>query len=259
MTPAFIQRSLSSDAHVPLRAGELRAVVDAGEAAVVLHLERGDEAAVLAGHRDEIREVHLAGRRRRLEIPDAPSQPRRVERIQAGVDLGDLALVIARVLVLDDPLNRPALVADHAAEPRGIEGIDGDEREGRVVERARLEEGGEQVGADERHIPGDHEDLLGLAGQRGKRRAEGVTRASGLVLERGVRPVPDGVADGLGGRRVHDDRAAPGGLLGGIEHEVDHRAAAQLVEDLGRARLHPRAETGREDDGDGPAHRGVRT
>ena len=128
-----------------------------------------------------------------------------------------------------------------------------------MVERAGLEQRGEQVGADEGHVPGDHEDLLRLVGQRGERGAEGVARAARLVLERGVGPVRDGVADGLGGGRVHDDRAGAGGLLGGIEHVLDHRAAAQAVEDLGRARLHPRAEAGREDDGNGPARRGART
>ena len=40
---------------------------------------------------------------------------------------------------------------------------------------------------------------------------------------------------------------------GGVEHVLDHRPAADRVEDLGRRRLHPRAEAGREDDRDRPA------
>ena len=116
VTPAFIQRVVELDPHVPLGAGELAAVVDAGEPPVVLDLERRDQPAVLACHRDEVGEVQLAGRRARLEVADPAPQPRRVERVQPGVDLGDLALLVGRVLVLDDPLDGAALGPHDTAE-----------------------------------------------------------------------------------------------------------------------------------------------
>ena len=54
--------------------------------------------------------------------------------------------------------------------------------------------------------PETHEDLLRLIRQRRERRAEGVAGPERLVLERRVGPLRDGVAHGLGGGRVDDDR-----------------------------------------------------
>ena len=104
------------DPHVPLGPRELRAVVDAQQAAVVLDLERGDDPAVGAGGRDEVREVQLAGGRRRAggrAIAGAASAASKAYR-PALISLIAQLLVVG-VLLLDDPLDAAGLVADDAA------------------------------------------------------------------------------------------------------------------------------------------------
>ncbi len=54
---------VAADPQAPLGGGELGAVVDAVEPAVVLERDRADQPAVLAGEPDELGQVELAGRR----------------------------------------------------------------------------------------------------------------------------------------------------------------------------------------------------
>ena len=113
---------------------------------------------------------------------------------------------------------------------------------------------GEQVRAHERHVTREDEDLRDLVVQHVEGGAQRVAGAARDVLERRVGALRDGVPDGLGRRRVDDERPRARRRRGGIEHVVDHRAAADPVEHLGRGRAHARAEAGGEHDGDGPAH-----
>ena len=126
--------------HVPLRTGKLATVVDPHQPSVVVDVERGNEPAVLAGERHEVGQVQLTRRGRRLEVPDPSPEPRRVEGVQPGVDLRDLALLVRGVLVLDHALHGAPLVADDAAQSRGIDRIDRDEGDRRMIERPRLEQ-----------------------------------------------------------------------------------------------------------------------
>ena len=132
-------------AHVPLGARELRAVVDAGQAPVIVGVQGGHDAPVLACERDEVREVQLAGGLAGPQVADPPPQPRRVDRVQARVDLGDLALLVGRVLVLDDALDRAAVVAHDPPQAARIDRVDRDQRDRRVVQPAELEQRLEQV------------------------------------------------------------------------------------------------------------------
>ena len=54
-----------------------------GQAAVVVGVQRGHDASVLARERDEVGEVQLAGHRRRPEVADPASKPGGVDRVQA--------------------------------------------------------------------------------------------------------------------------------------------------------------------------------
>ena len=163
-----------------------------GEAPVVVGVERGDDPPVLAGERDEVREVQLARRRRRPQVADPAPQPRRVDRVQARVDLGDLALLVGRVLVLDDPLDGPAVVAHDPAEAGGIDRVHGDEGDRRVVEAAQLQQRGQEVGLDERDVARHDEDLLDAVGEHREGRAPARRRCRaarpGASRRRAVRP-----------------------------------------------------------------------
>ncbi len=124
-------------------AAELRAVVDPVEPPVVLEGDGGHEPAVLARRSDELGEIQLAGRGRRLERVDPATQPGGVEGVDPGVDLVGLELLLGRVLRLDDPLDRAELAADDAPERRGIRGEDAGQRDRGIVLAPRLDDGRE--------------------------------------------------------------------------------------------------------------------
>ena len=178
------------DPQAPLGGGELAAVVDAVEPAVVLEGDGRDDPAVLARERDEIGQVELAGRRRGRQRSDAATEPGRIEGVQAGVRLVRLELLGGRVLRLDDPLDRPELAADHAAEGRRVGGEDAREGDRGVVLAARLEHRLEVGAGHERHVAVDDEDLgrVGRDARRARRGPRPRSRA-GIVLEREGRPI----------------------------------------------------------------------
>ena len=92
-TPARIQAVVDLGPQVALRLGQLEPVVDAEQPAVVLDDDRGDPEAVLAGEPDEVGEVQLAARRRGPQVADPAPQPGGLERVDPGIDLGDLELI----------------------------------------------------------------------------------------------------------------------------------------------------------------------
>ena len=252
------------DPQAPLGGGELGAVVDAVEPAVVLEGDRAHDPAVLAGERDEVGQVQLAGR-----PATASSDPIR-RRSQAASKAYRPALISLRlellgggVLRLDDPLDRPELAADDPAELRRVGREDAREGDRRVVRRG-APRGSRRGRRRSRAARRRDRTRISVAsaghGRRAPRRtASPVPR--GVVLERERRPARrTTVGDRLDRRRVDDDRrSAPVAPVGrarpGVEHVGEHRPAAQRVEDLGQRRAHPRAEAGRQHDGDGAARR----
>ena len=84
---------VDAQAHLHLGVGQLDAVVDAQQGAVVLHLQGGHGPVVRARQRHELGKVELARHRRGRHVVDAPAQPGDVEGIEAGVDLADGQLV----------------------------------------------------------------------------------------------------------------------------------------------------------------------
>ena len=197
---------VAADPQAPLGGGELRAVVDAIESTVVLEGDRGDESAVLAGEADELGQVQLAGRGRGRQRLDAAAQPGGIEDVEARVDLVVVELVLAGVLELDDRLDDAELAADDAPELGRVGGDDRGQRDGGVVLAARLEDGLEVGGRDERHVAGQDEDLGGVLGDGLHGRADRVAGAAWLVLEGELGSVGEALADGLDRRGVDDDR-----------------------------------------------------
>ena len=236
-------------AEVPFGLGELRPVVDPEQPPVVLDGQRDDQPAVRARELHELGQVQLAGLRRPAERSDPLAQPGGVERVQPRVDLVDRDLLVGRVLALDDPLDGPGVVAHDAAEVPGIDRIDGDERDRRLIEPALDEELFEERGLEEGRVAGEDEELVDVVGEGGERRRDRITGPARLGLERVVHVVAEGVADGGGGGARDDQWSTARRLTAGIDHVGDHRPARKLVNQLRPARLHARAETGRHHDG----------
>ena len=103
---------------------------------------------------------------RGAQRPDPRPEPGRVERVQAGVDLVDRELLVGRVLDLDDAIHGARLVADHPAEGARLDRVDGDDRDGRLVEAPLLEELAEQRRIEQRRIADEDDDLVDVLGQR---------------------------------------------------------------------------------------------
>ncbi len=127
------------------------------------------EALVGAVHRDEraggdeqpdrVGEVQLALGVSRLEPLERGPEARGGEDVEAGVDLAECELGRARVGGLDDPRERSAPVADDAAVAAHLGRLER-EHGGRGVRGAvRLEELGDQLGAQAGDVAGEHEDL----------------------------------------------------------------------------------------------------
>ena len=131
---------VAPDPQVPLGGGELRTVVDAIEAPVVLEGDGRDEPTVLAGEADELGQVQLAGRGRGLQRLDAAAQPGGIERVQPRIDLVVRELVLVGILELDDRLHDPELAADDATELGRIGGEHRGEGDRGIVLAARLED-----------------------------------------------------------------------------------------------------------------------
>ena len=182
------------------------------------------------------RQVELAGRGRRTQVADPAAEPGRVDGVQPGVDLADLELLLGGVLLLDDPLHGPAVVADDAAQAGRVDGGDRDAARSRrgpsTAPRAAT------TGAPPRPAGTSPETTRTSSTsvvQVVQGRPERVAGAARDVLEGGVGAFGDGVPDLLGRRRVDDQRAGAGGGDRGVQHVLDHRPAAQRVQDLGQA------------------------
>ena len=172
-----------------------------------------------------------------------------------GVDLVVGQVLGRRVLRLDDPFDRPELAADDPAElrrsrrrrrwqarsPRRPDGAPRGPRRGRLRSR----------GARHPTARGPRSRRAGTT-IRAARAASPVPRGSAWRANtpRSVK-APD---DRLDSRRVDDDRPPAAGAVGralpGVEDVRQHRSAAQLMEHLGRRGMHPRAQPGRQHDGD---------
>ena len=227
--------------------GQLRPVVDAVEGAVVLDHERDDRPAILARQLDQRRQVELARDRRRPHVPDPPAQPGCVEGVDAGVDLVDLELLGRRVLLLDDAQHLPAVVAaNHAAQALGIEGVDADEGHHRSAGPPQVDQLRQQIRVHQGHVAGEDEHLGHVRRRDRERGPDRVRRAQWRLLEGEVGAIGEDLGDRRGRRRVDDQRPAMARVLRRVQHVGQHGAAAQLVEDLGLARLHARPETGGE-------------
>src|SRR5690606_28104384 len=99
--------------------GELVPVIDTGEFARIGGDVSADRVALAAGDAEDIGEVELALRVVGLQLGEGGPQDGRVEGEHTGVDLGDGALLIGGVLLLDNRGDLTVGVADDAAVTGG--------------------------------------------------------------------------------------------------------------------------------------------
>ena len=116
-------------------------------------------------------------------LPSASRSRASVERVDAGVDLPERALLRGRVALLDD-LRQPAVGVPHDPAQAGRVGHLGGEH-GRRRARAlvRLDQSGDGLRPQQRHVPVDHHDGAGGVGHRVQRDPHGVPGAELLGLE----------------------------------------------------------------------------
>ncbi|OEI69381.1 hypothetical protein Cus16_1225 [Curtobacterium sp. ER1/6] len=246
----------ADDAGVELAGGvgQLRAVVDAGHEPRVGQGDDVDGTAALDDEGGHVGDVLLALGVRGGERRQHGAQVRHVEGVDAGVVLGDGALGVRRVLVLDDADEGAGGVADDAAETGGVVGDRAHERDG--VAGVGVQERAERHRVEQRDVAGEHHDgAVEVVGQRLDRDLDRSSGAGDLVLvddDRVGRALGDLVRDAL--PLVPDDDGEVLGLERGgrPQHVREEGQAGEPVQHLRGGRLHARALPGGEDD-DGDA------
>ena len=163
----------------------------------------------------------------------------------SGVDAG-------RVLGLDDPLDVAGVVADDAPVGAGVVELDGHHRRARLRRAVGLEQGGDDLGVDQRVIAGEDDDGVGVADDV-VRRADRAAGAVGLGLDDGLGALGQARGEVAVGRDDDDD--ALGARLARGEHRPgDHRPPADGMQHLRQRGVHPRALARGHDQDGGPAH-----
>ena len=100
---------------IPLQFRELDTVVDAGDLFQAFGMRRRDTDAVVGGEADHVRQIIFPLHVIVTDAPEPVFEPRPLRNDEAGIDLGDAELGLARVLLLDDAQHLTPLVAYHAS------------------------------------------------------------------------------------------------------------------------------------------------
>ena len=150
---------------------QLHAVVDAlGLPEVVEHV--GAHRVVAGpGDGDDVGEVLLALRVVGADVGQRVAQHVGVEGVDAGVDLGERALGVGGVLVLDDLLDPPAVAAHDPAVARRVGEVGGDDRHRTAalgVGPGELDQGG---AGEQRHVAAGDQHGAGEVGGQGQQAA----------------------------------------------------------------------------------------
>jgi hypothetical protein len=240
--------------------GEVGAVVDAHRHRDVVGDMRGYRLALGAQGGEDVGQVVLALGVVIGEPGEGGGQRRRVEGVGAGVDLVDRQLLRAGVagagaFRLDHALDLAAGAADDAAVGAGIVELDRQHRRGRRGSLMGLEQPGDRLGGDQRHVAGEDEDRLGGLNQR-RRRAHGAAGSVGLGLDDGLGLIGKPGGDVIARRDDHRDLTGAR-LERGEDRPGDHRPAADGVQHLRQRRAHAGTGTRRHDQDQGRTHRGI--
>jgi len=170
-------------------------------------------------------------------------QPRPVENVDAGVDLLDAELLRRGVLLLDDAEHLSAVIAaNHATQTLRFGGVNGDESHRRIAGAAHVDQFGKQVRLDEGHVARQDQNLAQVLRSDCESGADRVRSAKGFGLQSEVRGVGKDLGDSGRRRRIDDQRTPAADIARRVEHEGEHWAPAELVQDLGLSRFHARTE-----------------
>ncbi len=210
--------------------------------------------AVGPHEREHARQVALApvGRHALERVPEVRAR----EGVGADVDLADGQVRLGdsrRVLGLHDPLDGPVLGANHAAVAPGVELLRGEHGGHGSVLVVLADQPLEQVGRHQRVVAREHHHRARIAG-RLTTRQHGRAGALAVALVGGEHPLGQALGHPLVGAH-HAHHALGSRLAGSVDHPLDHRLAADGVEDLGQLGAHARAASGGHDEhGEGLGH-----
>ena len=253
MTP--LRACSSSDAALGDLVGrhQTRAVVDPDRDVGVLGGVGDDRAPVALEHRKDRREVALAVLE--ADLVERVEESRRLEDIAPQVDLADGELLgrhALGVLRLHDMGELPVAVTHDPPVAAGVELIGGQDGGAGVRAALGLHQARDLDRRDQRMVTRQHHDRA--VGHHIPRRQHGRPGALALALLDHLDVVGKALGHTLS--RAHDahDAARPG-VKAGIHDPLDHGLAADPVQHLGRAGVHPRAVAGSHDqDREGLGH-----
>ncbi len=252
---ALVDRSLGQPSDV----GQRDAIVDPQHQPLVGDLVRGEQSTVPAQQVENLGKVELA-----LCVVGAEPRQRLEERLECEhedprVHLPDLPLGLRRVALLLglDDLHDPAVaIPDDPPVAGGVIEHRRRHRRGGSGGGMGLDQLGDRLGADERDIAAEDQHRgpgIETLPQLPDRVPDGPARPVGALLDGELDP---GGKHALGRplARVDDDDPSGARLESGHHRPEDHRAPADLVQDLGGARAHPRTSAGGEDQNGGCTH-----
>ena len=138
---------------------QLHAIVDARDEPALAHGQRPDDGAAAAHDADDVSEVLLVLRIVGVDERERLAQGRDVERIRARVDLGDRALGLSRITVLDDAIKVARGITHDAAVARGVIQYRAQHRRCGTARPVRREQLGKRRGVEQGHVTRDDEHV----------------------------------------------------------------------------------------------------
>ena len=187
---------------------------------------------------ERVGDVELALRVVRRQPFERRPELRRVEDVDAGVDLAERELLGRGVARLDDPREPAVRVPHDPAVCRGVGRLEGEDGRGGSGGAMRLDERGDRLRPQRGHVAVEDEDVAVEVAERLARAADGVAGAARLLLHGDV----DAVVELARRRRGDDDDPLHARPARGLDDPVDHPPAEQRMEVLRRRALHARAD-----------------
>ena len=230
-----------------LKGGELHLGVDALDFIGMVRMNGGDAHAVGGREAHEIREVVLLLGVVVLQGVEPGVKTGRREHHDAGVDLPDQALLVGRILFLDDGRYDALGVSHDAAVALRIVHFNGEENELALLRL--LEHAAGRFSGQKRHVSEADKRLGFVSVEHGPGLHQCMPRSLLRHLKRELQVGPAFVVLLHLLRAMTDDNRLDGGkALHGIKHVIEHRSACERLENLGQFGMHALAHAGGKND-----------
>src|SRR5919106_3705730 len=205
---------------------------------------------------DGIGEIVLALRVFFVDLVEYLEQFSDVKDVNAGVYLVHRAFLVARVMILDDPLDLTDRVPDDTPVLRGVRDSSGQYGRDRSAVGVDVQERVEGLRLEQWRIPGHHENgsvLIGGSSQRGPDR---IPRSPRRILHNVLQAAGETAfrnrsLDLVSPSRCHDHPAPEGQGFQSREYVRKQWTSRRFMHHFGHAGLHPRPLTGGKHDGCG--------